>query len=342
MRMLTWAAAGVAAIVAAAPGTAAGWRGFRSDVGRFSVDLPGAPTYLQRRADEGRGLTSHLFLLKGPRTDAGDSGYLIAYVDVPPGSVRVFGSEALLNLARHGFLEGSAGRVLTEKWLRQHGRPARMLRIDAGGGRHAEMRSLMAGERLYLWMAAGDRAYVTSPASQRFLTSFRVAGAPPITKAAKPTRPAQPADPWRAQAPGGAGFRITAPGMLQAGPTRHSHAGETLEERRYAVDYRGESFRVSVRPAPPGDEDARGVLDAERDRHVRWLGGTLAADEPRQVAGNPGTQSRIVLPDSRSALVRIVLAGGKLFRLEVVSTADRSYSAEAMRFLDSFELSAGP
>jgi hypothetical protein len=320
------------AITDGAAAEAPTWKAFRSPVGHFSVSFPGQPEY--KSGSQGAGVKTHAFLVK---RELG-SGFLVAFMEIPPRLSQRLTPDALQEMTTGGMLQGTSGKLISEKpFKHSSGLPCRQSALALQNGGRVDLRSVVAPEGLYIWSVTGRNGFSQGPEARRFLDSFRWTGTPPeAVKVKVTTKP--PVPTWKPQSPSGAGFKVEVPGPLTSSAAQESHDGQSLKEERFTAEDKGEIFQVSVRELHVAN--ARDTIDAERDRFVLWNGGRLLLDEPRTVAGVPGTEFRAELPGGKTAVVRLALAGTKLYRLEVVAASDRVGSSTSRRFLESFVLTA--
>jgi hypothetical protein len=165
------APAGSGAAAAAGPAPASdGWQLFRSQAGRFAVELPAAPV---ARAGSHMTLGGRIEFAVY-RVESGGSELRIEHHEVPR-LARVFLSDAaLLGRAESDFLSDEDAAEVSARSMRVQGHPARELRYrvrdrDVAG----RARFLLAGGRLYLLavLRAGGAA---DAGLDRFFDSFRL------------------------------------------------------------------------------------------------------------------------------------------------------------------------
>lgn len=151
-----------------------GWRSFRSQAGRFSVDLPAPPeTHTSSQMTLGGRIESAVY-----RVETGGVELRVEHHEVPSLARLFLDDEALLERAERDFLADEEAADVQARSARIQGHAARELRYRVRG-RETVGRAwfLLVGSRLYL--LAGLRADSTgSDGFDRFFGSFRVEEAP--------------------------------------------------------------------------------------------------------------------------------------------------------------------
>lgn len=156
----------------AQPGLAAEWQRYRSQPGRFTVDLPGTPRISRREEHSLVGEIASVEYL----VELGDLELRVEHHDVPT-LARWFVSESgLLARAQEDLVQGEQARVLQAEELRSDGRLLREVRYrqTAPDGRDGRAHLLMLGNRLYVLAALYPRGSGGDPALERFFGSFEV------------------------------------------------------------------------------------------------------------------------------------------------------------------------
>jgi hypothetical protein len=369
---LVLALAGVA--LAGAPAAAQDrWEEFRCKEGGFRVMLPAKPNYMKKAVNNGPfALDVHNYAAMG---DA--MAYVVSYLDCPEEAVEVLGPDNLLKGFRDGFARGARGKLQGEKKITWNGISGVELKLDSGTGVRAVCRVGMVGNRLYQLLATAPGDKIESPEVAKYFKSFKVSGAGEIVNAkgihvsikpaAKPGvkavpsaveagRPGdalgtskgagasktadQPAGGgWKEQRLRG-GFAVNAPGAMTYDKVRVTVDAGLVTLHQNALEIKGETYRAGYVDFPETAVQCgtQSVLDAERNRLVASLGGRLMNDQPLDLNGHAGSQCRIDLPNSRSAMVRLFLAGNRLYEVMTITPTEGSYSESSLRFLDSFRL----
>jgi hypothetical protein len=91
-----------------------------------------------------------------------------------------------------------------------------------------------------------------------------------------------------------------------------------------------------------GRTDVKKELDAARDSVVATLGGKLQSQQDMQLAGHPGREIVLSLPDNTVMRARYFVAGKNLFQVMAVVPRGQESSNETNEFFDSFRLLAAP
>ena len=148
------------------------WRDFRSEAGRFRVELPAAPRI--ERSEHGT--------LMGPVIEVGffagwaDREVVVIYEDIPAAARWVVPPSVILGRAAASLLEDAGGQEIESLQSKWRGHPARKLRYSLAGSvaQQVRVRLLLVESRLYLLMARWPLAEAMPPEVERFWASFQV------------------------------------------------------------------------------------------------------------------------------------------------------------------------
>ena len=159
----------------------------------------------------------------------------------------------------------------------------------------------------------------------------------------------QPADQlpagWQDFSPKDGGFRVKMPGIPEE-RTRKIEAGQdTVEMTLWGFERDGVTFIVSRTELQP-EAIAGGpkkTLDEARDKGVRNSRGKLVEEKEIELAGHPGREIVLDLPDSRVRgggiyRSRIYLVGRIHYQVVTLSPKARERPEEMKAFLESFQL----
>jgi hypothetical protein len=155
-----------------APAGAPGWewQRYRSEPGRFTVDLPGPPvtTRSKRRSLVGT-IASVEYLVEAPPFEL-----RIEHHDVPALASLFVSERGLLERAQEDLVEGEEARTLEAEELHRDGRLVREVHYRLAAGRDGRARFLLVEGRLYVLAALYPRERAADPALARFFASFEV------------------------------------------------------------------------------------------------------------------------------------------------------------------------
>jgi hypothetical protein len=170
-RSCGWLLLAVCACTAAAADGPA-WERFRSEAGRFAVDLPAAPriTHARQRSLVGT-IESAEYL-----AESGALELRVEHHDVPAVAAFFVSEAGMLERAQDDLVEGEEARLLTATETRIGDRLVREVRyrLRAEGGRDGRARFQHVGGRLYVQAALFPPEAAESPALERFFSSLEV------------------------------------------------------------------------------------------------------------------------------------------------------------------------
>lgn len=316
------------------------WAELRCAEGGFAAFMPGGPLAAEKpvpgttqKAQVRIGLDFPIVYLAGFVEQAGKKGPAVR-------------PEAVMQAFRLAYAENSRIEHADEKPVSLNGLKGTELRTRFAGG-ESTCRVFPLKDRILFATVTGPGVSTEGPEPAGFLRSFRSIDGPrpePVSttsSASKPETvksegPAQPA--WREFRPEGGGFSLKAPGSPESPASRAASAGRAAEYR-FANTVAKESYTVSYFDLPRNGIAARGSdawLDSERERVTAQLNGRLSTLQAIDLHGAPGVEFYLLLPEGRSALVRLVTLGGRFYRLVAETPVEASYSDDSMRFLDSF------
>lgn len=149
---------------------------------------------------------------------------------------------------------------------------------------------------------------------------------------------------WTKVAPDKAGFRVLMPGEPKFSTNPPNAKDDPKATRRYTWANSPAYFFIASYQDLPGRPTPKSLeakeLEKVRDADVKGLKGELAKDAEHKQAGLVGREFTVRHPnfDYRA---RVFLKYDRLFKVYVIGTPDEVASAEATKFLDSFEQAPG-
>ena len=152
------------------------WRGFESEVGRFSVDLPGKPKQLKKE----RWFPISSFVSRVYKTYVGDDIFGVNHTDIPGAALFFAGKKKIFDSTRDGFLEESKATEVSFEKTDFVGRSGRELVYDIPAeGDHPPLRGLarmcFEGNRLYVFYAEVSESRASTDV-ERFFGSIQISG----------------------------------------------------------------------------------------------------------------------------------------------------------------------
>jgi hypothetical protein len=166
------AAASLLSMAVAAAGADPDWLRFRSERGRFAVELPASPEEVRgRRATLGGSVHWTEY-----RAQAGATGFRVEHHDLPWLAKFLLSAPALLNRATDGLVEEEDGQELSRAAVSVQGYPAREVsfRVRAEQELAGDGLLVLVGGRLYVVVALGPQAERDAATLDRFFRSFEV------------------------------------------------------------------------------------------------------------------------------------------------------------------------
>ena len=155
------------AFAASAATAAESWEQISSNVGGFTVSMPGKPT-LRSQPIGPHGETITMYVL-----EHGAFGYSVAFTDLPAGGLGPRSPEQVLDGVRANSVQGLHGKLREETPLSFQGHPGRDVIIDDPDGSVTRARYLLANERLYQVVAVVPRGQEGGAEVLQFLGSFQ-------------------------------------------------------------------------------------------------------------------------------------------------------------------------
>jgi hypothetical protein len=117
-----------------------------------------------------------------------------------------------------------------------------------------------------------------------------------------------------------------------------------VKAKTFTVEEKNGGYVVSYADLPiPADEGADLIekrLDGSRDGMVKNIRGTLTGEKKIKLADKyPGREITADLPGKKGVIrARIYIVGKRLYQVLVIGTEDTAKSADATKFLESFQL----
>lgn len=143
------------------------WSPYKPDGGRYSVDMPTAPTVATVPVPVGGG--SFVSMTEASAV-AGRVAYIASYVDYPASVTKGAAASAILSQVRNGSAAGNT--VRDEKKLEMGRAEGREYTVVQGNGNVAVSRIYWARGRLYQLVVDGLPGVDKQPDTRRFLESF--------------------------------------------------------------------------------------------------------------------------------------------------------------------------
>ena len=159
-------------MMAAAGAAELEWPRFRSESGRFAVQLPESPEEVRDTRVTLGGIVHWSEYLA--RRDATE--FRVEHHDLPWLATFLLSSDALLKRAKDGLVEEENGHELSGAVLSVQGYPAREVsfRVPAEQDLGGDALLVLVGSRLYVVVALGPQAERDDSARERFFHSFEV------------------------------------------------------------------------------------------------------------------------------------------------------------------------
>jgi hypothetical protein len=158
--------------LAALVSAAASWERFRSETGRFAVELPTSPKLTHTRQGSLVGTIESAEY----RVEAGLLELRVEHHDVPALAAFFVSDRGLLERAQDDLVAGEEALELSASESQVDDRLVREVhyRVLAEGGRDGRARFQLVGGRLYVQAALFPRDRAEDPALERFFASFEV------------------------------------------------------------------------------------------------------------------------------------------------------------------------
>ncbi len=161
----------LACALAAAGQSVLEWITFDAPQGRFTVELPAAPTSDVKTAQDAKAgpYTTHLFMARG-----GGEIYIVGWVDYDPNFN--FGVQAELEANRDKFVAGAKARLIESKPIRFGPHPGLEFTAEIEGENPAQIRSrvYVVGRRPYQLIAVSAKGRDATRNFTRFFSSFKL------------------------------------------------------------------------------------------------------------------------------------------------------------------------
>ncbi len=145
------------------------FREISSTEGRFKVQMPGSPT---EKTDYAVGVAMKTWML-----EFADGGYAVAYADMPiPAGESDYLTQKRLEGARDGMVRNINGKLTRSSQTALQGKyPGRDVEAELPGDKGILRASIyLVGQRIYMMMVLGKRAWVNSADASKFLDSLVV------------------------------------------------------------------------------------------------------------------------------------------------------------------------
>jgi hypothetical protein len=145
----------------------ADWQVYRSNEGRYSVQLPEAPAKASQNLRANT--ANNVLALK-----TSDGSYMVSYVDSDGFDDDRNKIEAILDNACRGAATNAGATTLRAEPLIRNGFVGRSVRFRGRDGTQYRGLVFLAGTRLYQVYASGEASWVAGKDVDRFLNSFRM------------------------------------------------------------------------------------------------------------------------------------------------------------------------
>jgi len=143
------------------------WKEFTSREGKFSVIMPGEPTYTTQTAPTKEGMVQiHMFLI-----GHGVMAYGIIYNDVPGAIADV---QKYLDERRNGAVLTSKGTLISEKKISIEGHPGREIKLKTADNMQYTGRLYFIDGRFYQVIVTAPAEVNAEAVSAKFLDSFKL------------------------------------------------------------------------------------------------------------------------------------------------------------------------
>ncbi len=142
---------------------------------------------------------------------------------------------------------------------------------------------------------------------------------------------------WREfKAPDGS-FTIAFPELPKANKRRISSPVGNIENHYFTNTQVDVTYLASYFDLP---SDGLISLDTAMSNYVRARNGRVTNQKSLSVAGNPGREATMTVPDGTASRIRIVQVGPRQFQIVADGPLDQVTSAQATAYLDSFQPAA--
>jgi uncharacterized protein (TIGR03067 family) len=155
-----------------------------------------------------------------------------------------------------------------------------------------------------------------------------------------PAGPAPAGPGWKRFTAEADGYSVEFPGEPEARPRSTRAAGRTVNMTIYAARSDGLSLMALGQKLPARlttEEDATTVLEATLDGLLKGFQGEVVRERKLDVRSGVGREYLVRSTLGVQAVVRVYVQGDRLFILQAVGPEDPSRSADAERFLTSFQ-----
>lgn len=143
------------------------WKEFTSEEGRFTVNMPGQPSYNTQPVPTTQGtVTLHTYLIQH-----GVMAYGVMYNDV---GGEVADVQQFLDSRRDGALSTVKGTLVSEENITIDGHPGRELKLKTGDNIQYTGRHYLVNGRFYQVIATAPAGVNADAAIKKFLDSFKL------------------------------------------------------------------------------------------------------------------------------------------------------------------------
>ena len=154
------------------------WKTFTSQIGGFSLMMPGQPVLTQQPMDTPSGqLTSQFFQ---SQTDDGRIFSMAGYTDYPSDLVKQANADRVLSSSRDGLVQMVNGKLLSEKKIILEHYPGRDLVVEVAAGQQipgaviARVRTFFVQNRQYIVVVLTSKTDYPSAKVEEVLDSFQL------------------------------------------------------------------------------------------------------------------------------------------------------------------------
>jgi hypothetical protein len=154
--------------------SAGAWQEYKSDAGRYRVQMPGRPTVESAPDTLGSLIMVHRATVV---TNHGRRSFIVVHFDYPVGYLKQYSPKQLLDSARDAVITENKGRVLKEKEIIIEGYPGRDtdISVTSPGNGFLRIRHCLVGNRMYRMLIAVEPSLqdtLTGPDADKFFGSF--------------------------------------------------------------------------------------------------------------------------------------------------------------------------
>src|SRR5687768_893066 len=145
------------------------WQVYRSEEGRYSVQLPDAPAKASQGIRSDRSTVNNVVAVK-----TASGSFMVSYVDSDTFDDDRNKIDAILDNACRGAAANAGGTTARVETVIRNAFVGRSVRFRGRDGNEYRGLVFLAGTRLYQAYASGEQEWITGKDVDRFLNSFRM------------------------------------------------------------------------------------------------------------------------------------------------------------------------